>query len=136
MKAACVRRGRMFPGRTLPRREPGHDLNCAAPLIPVKWRMPDANRMSAVVAGVVLAAGASTRMGHNKLLLELEGMTLLRRAAVRAVEAGLTPVIVVLGHDAVQTRAELEGLPVSIEISVGYREGMGASLRTGIGALA
>jgi molybdenum cofactor cytidylyltransferase len=104
--------------------------------MPVQWRMPDADRMSAVVAGVVLAAGASTRMGRNKLLLKLEGMTLVRRAAVRAVEAGLTPVIVVLGHDAVQTRAELDGLSVIVEVSGGYQEGTAASLRTGIGALA
>ncbi|HET8624336.1 MAG TPA: NTP transferase domain-containing protein, partial [Gemmatimonadales bacterium] len=56
------------------------------------------------VAGVVLAAGASTRMGRNKLLLKLEGVSLLRRAATRALDAGLAPVLVVLGHDADRAR--------------------------------
>ena len=62
------------------------------------------------VAGVVLAAGASRRMGRNKMLLELEGEPLVRRAARRALEAGLTPVVVVLGHEADRARAALAGL--------------------------
>src|SRR6266581_2250032 len=51
------------------------------------------------VAGVVLAAGASRRMGpgRNKMLLELAGEPLVRRAARRALAAGLAPVVVVLG---------------------------------------
>ena len=39
------------------------------------------------VAGIVLAAGASRRMGRNKMLLELEGEPLVRRAARRALAA-------------------------------------------------
>src|SRR6266566_6270594 len=64
------------------------------------------------VAGVILAAGASRRMGagRNKMLLQLEGESLLRRAARRAVAAGLSPVIVVLGHEVDRARAELKGL--------------------------
>src|SRR5256885_9157549 len=64
------------------------------------------------VAGVILAAGASRRMGagRNKMLLQLEGESLLRRAARRALAAGLSPVIVVLGHEADKARAELQGL--------------------------
>ncbi len=50
------------------------------------------------VAGLVLAAGASSRMGQNKLFLELEGETLLRRVVSRAITADLDPVIVVLGY--------------------------------------
>jgi molybdenum cofactor cytidylyltransferase len=87
-------------------------------------------------AGVVLAAGASTRMGTNKLLLDLNGATLLRRVATRALEAGLDPVVVVLGHDAEPARQQLDGLRVRIEVSAGYREGIAASLRAGIAALA
>ena len=61
------------------------------------------------VAGVILAAGASRRMGagRNKMLLQLEGESLLRRAARRALAAGLSPVVVVLGHEADRARAEL-----------------------------
>ena len=42
-----------------------------------------------LVAAVVLAAGSSTRMGRNKLLLELGGETVVRRAVRTAVEAGV-----------------------------------------------
>ena len=62
------------------------------------------------VAGVLLAAGASTRMGSNKLLFQLEGESLLRRAARTALEAGLAPVVVVLGHQAERCEEELCGL--------------------------
>ena len=41
------------------------------------------------VAGIVLAAGSSTRMGRNKLLLEVAGETLVRRAVRISMEAGL-----------------------------------------------
>src|SRR5881628_3376255 len=61
-------------------------------------------------AGVILAAGASRRMGKNKMLLALEGETLVRRAARRALAAGLSPVVVVVGHEPERVRAELVGL--------------------------
>src|SRR5881628_4179101 len=62
------------------------------------------------IAGVILAAGASRRMGKNKMLLELEGEAVVRRAARRALAAGLSPVVVVLGHEATRAQAELAGL--------------------------
>ncbi len=89
----------------------------------------------APVAGVVLAAGASTRMGRNKLLFALEGSSVLRRAVGRAIEAGLDPVVVVLGHEAERARRELDGLAVQIALNPGYEEGITGSLRTGIAAL-
>src|SRR5918994_3357614 len=64
------------------------------------------------VAALVLAAGASTRLGTNKLLIELAGEPLVRRAARHALDAGLGPVIVVLGHDPGPVAAALAGLPV------------------------
>src|SRR5260370_38885438 len=66
------------------------------------------------VAGVILAAGASRRMGRNKMLLELEGESLVRRAARRALAAALGPVVVVLGHEPDRVRAPLEGLPLDL----------------------
>ena len=64
--------------------------------------IPDSARASneGAVAGVVLAAGMSTRMGRNKLLLDLAGEPLVRRTVRFALEAGLSPVVVVLGHEA------------------------------------
>lgn len=87
------------------------------------------------VAGVVLAAGSSSRMGSNKLLLELAGETLLRRAARRALAAGLDPVLVVLGHDAERARSELSGLSCRAVVNADHARGMNTSLGVGLGAV-
>lgn len=89
--------------------------------------MPDT-----AVAGVVLAAGLSSRMGQNKLLLSLEGESLVRRAVRIAVEAGLAPVVVVLGHEAERVRDELRGLECLQVLNPDYAKGAGASLRVGV----
>jgi molybdenum cofactor cytidylyltransferase len=88
------------------------------------------------IAAVILAAGSSSRMGQNKLLLEVEGETLVRRAARAAVSAGLEPVLVVLGHQAEQVGTELAGLPVTPVINLRYAEGVRTSLQAGVGAAA
>lgn len=87
------------------------------------------------VAGVVLAAGTSARMGTNKLLLELGGESVLRRAVRRTLEAGLGPVVVVLGHDADRVGAELAGLSCRPILNPEYALGKSASVRVGIGAV-
>ena len=87
------------------------------------------------VAGIVLAAGSSTRFGRNKLLLRIEGESLARRAASVAVEAGLQPVVVVLGHEADRIRAELSGLAVRDVFNPDHALGMNTSLRAGVAAL-
>jgi molybdenum cofactor cytidylyltransferase len=87
------------------------------------------------VAGLVLAAGASTRMGANKMLLEVDGESLLRRGVRTALAGGLNPVVVVLGHDAGRARRELEALPCRIAVNPDPSRGLGTSLATGIAAL-
>ncbi len=84
------------------------------------------------IGGVVLAAGSSSRMGRNKLLLELEGEAVVRRAARQALEAGLSPVIVVLGFEAERVARALEGLPVEPVIDPRSAKGMHASLVAGL----
>ena len=90
---------------------------------------------SDAVAGVVLAAGASTRMGRNKLFIEVDGETLLRRAVRRAGEAGLDPVLVVVGHEADRALAELAGLVCRTVTNPDYAQGQNTSLRAGISAV-
>jgi molybdenum cofactor cytidylyltransferase len=87
------------------------------------------------VGAVVLAAGASTRMGTPKQLLRFEGQTLLRRAALAALEAGCRPVVVVTGAHAKQTREELRGLGVLEVENELWETGMASSVRAGIGAV-
>jgi molybdenum cofactor cytidylyltransferase len=86
-------------------------------------------------AGVVLAAGQSTRMGRNKMLLEIGGRTLVRRAVSTALAADLDPVLVVLGHESDKVRADLSGLPCTPVLNREYASGMNTSLRAGIAAL-
>jgi len=87
------------------------------------------------VAGVLLAAGTSSRMGQNKLLLAHDGASLLRRAAKAALDAGLAPVIVVLGHEADRARAELAGLSCETVVNPRYEEGIVTSLHAGLAAV-
>jgi molybdenum cofactor cytidylyltransferase len=84
------------------------------------------------IAGLVLAAGSSSRLGRNKMLLELEGETLVRRTARRALEAGLSPVIVVLGFESRRVAHALEGLPVETVTNARHAGGMGTSVKAGL----
>jgi molybdenum cofactor cytidylyltransferase len=86
-------------------------------------------------AAVILAAGASRRMGKNKMLLQLDGESLVRRAARRALEAGLSPVVVVVGHEADRLRAELKDLPVEFAMNSDYTGPTSGSLHQGLNAL-
>jgi molybdenum cofactor cytidylyltransferase len=89
----------------------------------------------APICGIVLAAGQSIRMGRNKLLLPLGGTTVLRRAVGTAVEAGLSPIIVVLGHESERIREELSGLPCTPVFNEDYALGMNTSVRRGFRAV-
>lgn len=86
------------------------------------------------VAGVLLAAGSSVRMGRNKLLFAFNGETIVRRAARRAL-AVLDPVVVVLGHEPDRIRAELAGLPCLTTVNPDHAQGIHASVRAGLAAL-
>jgi molybdenum cofactor cytidylyltransferase len=90
---------------------------------------------SGPVAGILLAAGTSSRMGRNKMLFELNGESVLRGAARRALAAGLSPLLVVLGHEAEKSRAELDGLPCQVVINPNYEQGINSSLKAGVSAV-
>jgi molybdenum cofactor cytidylyltransferase len=96
---------------------------------------PFGARATVPVAGIILAAGASTRMGNNKLLVELGGEPVVRRAARRALEAALDPVIVVLGHEPDRIRAALGELRVQTAVNARFADGLNGSLAVGLDAL-
>lgn len=87
------------------------------------------------VAGVVLAAGTSTRMGQNKLFMELAGETLVRRIVGRVSKAAVDPLIVVLGYQAERVQEALVGIPYRPVLNPDYPRGVNSSLRTGIQAV-
>lgn len=84
---------------------------------------------------VLLAAGASTRLGRPKQLLEIDGCPLVVRAAEAALGSAAWPVVVVLGAHAGLIRPHLVRLPVLIAENSAWAEGMASSLRTGIATL-
>lgn len=87
------------------------------------------------IAGVLLAAGMSSRMGQNKLFLSLEGRTVLERAVATAIEAGLDPLVVVVGHEADRVRAALAGSPVVLVFNPDHARGQNTSIAAGAAAL-
>jgi molybdenum cofactor cytidylyltransferase len=101
--------------------------------------MPDgaaSSRPNARTAAVVLAAGSSTRMGENKMLLPLGTETVVRRVVRAAVDADLDPIIVVLGYEPERVRAALAGVPCRTVINPDHRSGKGTSLQLGIAEVA
>lgn len=87
------------------------------------------------IAAVVLAAGASTRLGRPKQLEFVKGERLLDRAVRACHEAGLSPVMVVLGANAESIRSVCNLESTQIVQNDAWAEGMGSSLRSGITAL-
>ena len=86
------------------------------------------------IAGIVLAAGFSRRLGRPKQAVVLGGETLLQRAARTALEAGLHPVIVVLNAELPEAGGPLPGCIVLWNESAA--EGMASSIRCGVQGLA
>lgn len=80
---------------------------------------------------VILAAGASSRLGQPKQLLELDGRPLLVRTVEAALASAAWPVVVVLGANAEAIRPVLAGLPVLVTENAAWPEGMAASIRAG-----
>ena len=94
------------------------------------------------VAGVLLAAGTSTRYGGtNKLLEDVEEEPMVRRAAEALLDAGLDPVVVVLGHEADRIRAALSDLGDEFDVDIvfvenpDYADGQSTSVTVGVSAL-
>ena len=86
-------------------------------------------------AGIVLAAGGSKRFGQTKQLLSWRGQPFVRVIARTALEAGLSPVIVVTGADAEAVEKAVEDLPVKIVRNENWEEGQASSIRAGITGL-
>jgi molybdenum cofactor cytidylyltransferase len=88
-----------------------------------------------VIAGIVLAAGASRRYGAQKLLASVGGVPLVRRSVERLLAASLDEILVVIGSDAPAVGAALAGLRVRTTTNPAYAAGMSTSLRAGLEAL-
>lgn len=88
-----------------------------------------------MIAGILLAAGRSQRMGQPKLLLPWHGVPLVRHAAQTALASDLDELLVVVGHRAEDVKAAVMDLPVRIVHNDAFWEGQSTSIRAGILAL-
>lgn len=84
------------------------------------------------VAGIILAAGESSRYGKPKQLLDFHGQPFVRVVAKTALAAGLAPVVVVSGANAEEVEAAVQDLDVVIVRNAEWQEGQASSIRAGL----
>jgi len=92
------------------------------------------NRTSCI-AGIVLAAGESARMGRTKQLLPFRDRTVVECVVAAALASSLSYLVVVLGHEAEHIRPLLRGKNLVIAVNPDYADGQSSSLKTGLRAL-
>lgn len=88
------------------------------------------------IAGIILAGGGSRRFGRPKLLEFWDGEALIQRSVRAAREAGLDPIVVVLGADGPAVRDALGKIPIQITSNPDWAEGQSSSVRAGLKMLA
>jgi molybdenum cofactor cytidylyltransferase len=87
---------------------------------------------SPLIAGILLAAGQSTRFGRQKLLEPWRGEPLVRKAARCFLEAGLRPLVAVVSPDPRLVEA-LAGLPLTTVENAHPENGISSSITIGLG---
>lgn len=95
-------------------------------------------RNPAQFAALILAAGASRRLGRPKQLLIYQGKTLLQHIVAKALQLGGDSTLVVLGHAAQEAKMSLAGFserPLHVIVNEEWEEGMASSIRAGMAAL-
>lgn len=98
-------------------------------------RMTNSVSAPAPVTAVLLAAGASKRMGAVKQLLDLGGKTLLETVLDNLRRSQVSEIVVVLGSSADEIRERVRLHGVRVVVNQYYEQGMGTSVRAGIAAV-
>jgi molybdenum cofactor cytidylyltransferase len=88
-----------------------------------------------VIAGIVLAAGSSSRLGRPKQLLPVHGEPLIRHTLRSVLASSLDEVILVVGHEADGVRETVADLPVKCIFNPAAAAGQSTSVRAGLAAL-
>ncbi|GAB4544877.1 MAG: nucleotidyltransferase family protein [Pleurocapsa sp.] len=84
------------------------------------------------ITAIILAAGASRRMGQPKQLLSYKGQTLLSYVTNCAIASSCNPVIVILGANAEKIEPEIAQLSITIIKNNNWNEGIASSISCGI----
>jgi len=87
-----------------------------------------------VIAGILLASGASTRFGGDKLLAPLDGRPVVRWSA-EALVGAVDELVVVVREDGAAVCRALDGLPIRPVINHDADRGMSTAIRAGIAVL-
>jgi len=85
-----------------------------------------------MICAIVLAAGRSSRMGDQKLLLPFSGKTVIAHIVEQLLSSTVDEVHVVVGYQRKRISRELSGRPVSIVYNSNYKSGMLSSARCGL----
>jgi molybdenum cofactor cytidylyltransferase len=88
-----------------------------------------------MLSAIVLAAGMSTRMGQNKLLLLFKGKPLIAHAVDTLLASEIDEIIVVLGNEADKVQEKLRDRQVRLIENPDFREGLSTSVRAGVTAV-
>lgn len=92
-------------------------------------------RVGEHIAGIILAAGQSHRMGKPKALMNWQGIPFVRACALTALSAGLNPIYIIAGKEKDRISAVLQDLPVVVVENLDWDNGQSTSVHTGIKAL-
>jgi molybdenum cofactor cytidylyltransferase len=74
-------------------------------------------------------------MGRNKMLLDVDGVPMVRRAAMIVDAAGCSPVVIVVGNDATQVRDAVDGIACEFAVNADFTGPTSGSLHVGLNAL-
>ena len=112
-----------IPTRPLPRAKVAAEAAKVAPRAPR-------------VAGLVLAAGQSRRMGTlNKLLIGIDGKPMVRHVADAVAASQASPLLVVIGHEREKVEAALAGTGAHFIVNPDFAEGLSSSVKRGLAAV-
>lgn len=84
------------------------------------------------VSIIILAAGASSRMGAPKQLLLVDGKTLIKRICETAMDTPCHPIVTVLGANRNLIRKETERMPITVIDNPQWENGMSSSIKMGL----
>lgn len=84
---------------------------------------------------IILAAGKSTRMKENKLLLKINDTTLIEQVVSNAIRSNADETVVVLGHEAEKIREKLTPFDCKLVVNDRYHIGQSESVKVGLSGI-